>query len=396
MRSGEGADRGNVAAALDFECLTKIFPLRETRKILRQAGKASKRERDLPAHVMVYYVISMTVFMGMSYREVLRQLLTGANRLLRKAKLKPPSKGSICKARSRLGVEPLRELHDRYVRPVATEQTQGAWFKNWLTIGIDGSTLDVADTPENEAEFGRPKSGRGKSAFPKVRFTSLLETGTRVLFGTEFGPINKTSEKELARKTLRHLKHGMLLLADRHYLGYEFLKLTLETGADILWRASKVFKLKPEKYLADGSYITTIYESKADQRKQKDGIQVRVVRYKIKGFREAYRVITSILDPALATADELAALYHERWEIEIALGELKIRLIGRDVILRSQKPELVKQEIYGFLLGYFATRGIMHEAALQANIDPERLSFIHAISVIRRRLPDFGSFPPAA
>lgn len=396
MRAGQGSDSPSVADELNFECLTRIFPIRETRKILRQAGRASKRERDLPAHVMVYYVIAMTIFMGMSYREVLRQLLTGANRLLRKTKVKPPSKGSVCKARSRLGVEPLRELHERFVRPIATEQTQGAWFKNWLTIGIDGSTLDVADTPENEAEFGRPKSGRGKSAFPKVRFTSLLETGTRVLFGTEFGPINKTSEKELARLALRHLKPGMLLLADRHYFGYEFLKLVLETGADVLWRASNVFKLKPEKYLADGSYITTIYKSKVDRDKRKDGIQVRVIRYKIRGFKEAYRVITSILDPMQATADELAALYHERWEIEIAIGELKTRLIGRDVILRSRKPELVKQEIYGFLLGYFAIRGIMHEAALQANEDPERLSFTHAVNVIRRRLPDFGSFPPAA
>lgn len=396
MRSGEGFGCRSVAEALNFECLTRIFPIREVRKILRQTGKASKRERDLPAHVMVYYVIAMTIFMGMSYREVLRQLLAGRNRLLSKTKRKPSSKGSICKARIRLGVEPLREIHERYVKPIATAQTKGAWFKSWLTVGIDGSTLDVADTPENEAEFERPKSGRGKSAFPKVRFTSLLETGTRVLFGTEFGPINTTSEKELARKALRHLKAGMLLLADRHYLGYEFLKLTLETGADVLWRASNVFKLKPERYLADGSYITTIYNSRADQDNQRDGIRVRVIRYKVKGFREAYRVITSVLDPAQATAEELAALYHERWEIEIALGELKTRLIGRDVILRSQKPELVKQEIYGFLLGYFAIRGIMHEAALQADEDPERLSFIHAVRVIRRRLPDFGAFPPAA
>lgn len=396
MSSGAVSDCRGVADSLNFECLSKIFPLRETRKILRQTGKASKRERDLPAHVMVYYVIAMTIFMGMSYREVLRQVLAGRNRLLGKAKVKPPSKGSICKARSRLGVEPLRELHERYVKPIATEHTAGAWFKTWLTVGIDGSTLDVADTPENEAEFERPKSSRGKSAFPKVRFTSLLETGTRVLFGTEFGPINKTSEKELARQVLRHLKPGMLLLADRNYLGYDFLKLTLETGVDVLWRASNVFKLKPETYLSDGSYITTIYKSKADQKNGKDGIRVRVIRYKVKSFKEAYRVITSILDPSQATAEELAALYHERWEIEIALGELKTRLIGRDVILRSQKPVLVKQEIYGFLLGYFAIRGIMHEAALQANEDPERLSFVHSVNVIKRRLPDFGAFPPAA
>jgi hypothetical protein len=335
--------------------------------------------------------------MGLPYRDVLRELLEGWNGLLRKkTKLKPPAKGSICKARIRLGAEPLKKIHDQFVRPVATTKTKGALFKRWLTVGIDGSTLNVADSAENEEEFERPKSSRGKSAYPKLRFVSLLETGTRVLFGTQIGPINKKSEKELAKGVLEFLKPGMLCLADRHYLGYEFLKLTLSTGADILWRASAVFKLKPEQYLSDGSYLTTIYKSAADREHKKDGIQVRVIRYRVKGFRDSYRVVTSILNPDEATAEELASLYHERWEIEIALGELKTRLIGRDVILRSQKPELVKQEFYGFLLGYFAVRGIMHEAALQADEDPDRLSFVHAVRVIKRKLPGFAIFPPAA
>ncbi|MGH2508963.1 MAG: IS4 family transposase [Ktedonobacteraceae bacterium] len=391
------SDYNSVAEVLNFDCLTKFFPLRETRKILRQTGKASKRVRDLPAHVMVYYVIAMTIFMGQPYRDVFRELLNGWNGLLKgKSKLKPPSKGSICKARIRLGAEPLREIHNRFVGPVATKETKGAWFKGWRTVGIDGSTLNVADTPGNEEEFERPKSSRGKSAYPKLRFVSLLETGTRVLFGTQIGPINKTSEKDLARKALSFLKPGMLCLADRHYLGYDFLKLALATGADVLWRASSVFKLKPEQYLADGSYLTTIYKSESDRKHKKDGIQVRVVRYRVKGFKDSYRVVTSILDPTQATAEDIAALYHERWEIEIALGELKTRLIGADIILRSQKPELVKQEFYGFLLGYFAVRGIMHEAALQADEDPDRLSFVHSVRVIKRRLPDFAAFSPAA
>jgi hypothetical protein len=391
------SDWGSMADALNFECLAKFFPPREINKVLRLTGKTSKRVRALPAHVMVYYVIAMTIFMGLPYRDVLRELLNGWNGLLkRKTKLKPPAKGSICKARMRLGAEPLQVLHDQFVKPIADKKTRGAWFKDWLTVGIDGSALNVADTPENEQEFERPKSSRGKSAFPKMRFVSLLETGTRVLFGTQIGPINKTSEKALARKAIAFLKPQMLCLADRHYLGYEFLKLTLATGADVLWRASSVFKLKPEKYLKDGSYLSTIYRSETDRKNKTDGIPVRVIRYRLKGFKEAYRVITSILDPTQATAAELSALYHERWEIEIAIGELKVRLIGRDIILRSQKPELVKQEFYGFLLGYFAVRGIMHEAALQADEDPDRLSFIHAVRVIKRRLPGFAAFPPAA
>jgi len=386
-----------VADALNFECLTKFFPLRETNKILKKTGKGSKRERDLPAHVMVYYVIAMTIFMGLPYKDVLKELLDGWNGVLkRKTKLKPPGKGSICRARIKLGAEPLKELHDRFVQPVATEKTKGGWFKRWRTVAIDGSSVNVFDSRENNKEFGRPKSSRGKSAFPKMNFVSLVETGTRVLFGTQFGPVKSTSEKKLARKAIRYLKEGMLCLADRHYLSYNFLKLTRKTGADILWRASAAFKLKPEKYLADGSYITTLYKTATERKHKRNGIQVRVLRYRVKGFRDTYRLVTSILDPAEATAEELAALYHERWEIEIALGELKTRLIGRDVILRSQKPELVKQEFYGFLLGYFAVRGIMHEAALQADEDPDRLSFLHAVRVIKRRLPSFAAFPPAA
>lgn len=335
--------------------------------------------------------------MGLPYKDVLRELLDGWNGLLkRKVKVKPPGKGSICRARIRLGVEPLKELHDKFVKPIATRDTKGAWFKEWRTVAIDGSSLNVYDSSENNAEFGRPKSSRGKSAFPKMNFVSLLETGTRVLFGTQFGPVKSTSEKKLARQALSFLEKGMLCLADRHYLGYDFLKLSLATGADILWRVSAVFKLQPEKYLEDGSYISTIYKTPTDRKHKRNGIPVRVLRYKVTGFKETYRLVTSILDPAEATASELAALYHERWEIEIAIGELKTRLIGGDVILRSQKPELVKQEFYGFLLGYFAVRGIMHEAALQADEDPDRLSFVHAIRVIQRRLPSFAAFPPAA
>ena len=147
--------------------------------------------------------------------------------------------------------------------------------------------------------------------------------------------------------------------------------------------------------LSDGSYICTIYKEDSDKKRKLNGIQVRVIRYRVKGFREEYRLVTSILDPAKAPAEELAALYHERWEIETSYGELKTRLRGADVILKSQKSVLVKQEFYGFLLSYFAIRGIMHEAALKANEDPDRLSFLHSVQVIRRKLPHFVAFSPS-
>ncbi len=389
--------RSGAEDLLNFESLTKFFPVKEIKRILKKTGRESQRVRDLPAHVMVYYVIAMTMFMGLPYRDVLRELLHGWGGLLgRKCRSKPPAKGSICKARVRLGCEPLQQMHDQFVKPVAVPETKGAWYRRWRTVGIDGSTVDVADTDANESEFGRTESDRGKSAFPKLRFVSLLETGTRVLFGTKIGPYSTTSEKQLAREALAALEKGMLCLADRLYLGYDFLKLALGTKADILWRVSSVFKLKPEVVLSDGSYLSTIYKSDADRKNEKNGIQVRVVEYRVKGFRDSYRLVTSILDPADAPACELAALYHERWEIEISLGELKTRLRGADIVLRSQKPDLVKQEFYAFLLSYFAIRGLMHEAALMSDEDPDRLSFTHTIRVLRRRLPSFAAFPPEA
>jgi len=381
---------------LNIESLTRYFPVKVVKGILEETEKVSKRVRDLPAHVMVYYVIAMTIYMGMPYREVMRQLLGGGSRYLSKCRKKPPVKSSICKARIKLGWEPFKRLHDQLVKPVATKKTRGAWYRNWLTVGIDGSTVDVPDTEENSKAFGRSKSVRGKSAFPQIRFVSLLETGTRVLFGTKFAGVSKASEKKLAKKVLPSLEPGMLCMADRYYLGYDFLKEALKTGADILWRASNVFNLKPEKYLQDGSYLCTIYKSESDKKNKRNGIQVRVVEYNLQGYRQKYRLVTSILDPKLAPAEELAALYHERWEIEISIGELKTRLRGADIVLRSQKPDLVKQEFLGFLLSYFAIRGIMHEAALEANEDPDRLSFTHTVRVVKRALPHFVDFSPAA
>jgi hypothetical protein len=389
-------DGHSTEGLLKIESLTRYFPIKAVKQILEETEKTSKRVRDLPAHVMMYYVIAMTIYMDLPYREVLKQLMEGGSRFFSQCRKKPPVKSSICKARIKLGWEPFQKLHDQLVKPIAVKKTKGAWYKDRLLVGIDGSTVDVADTPENSRTFGRSKSARGRSAFPQVRFVSLLEIGTRVLFGTKFAGINKASEKKLAKKVLSSLKKGMLCLADRYYLGYDFLKAALKTEADILWRASNVWTLKPEKYLQDGSYLCTIYKSASDKKNKRNGILVRVIEYSLKGYRTKYRLVTSILDPKLAPAEELAALYHERWEIEISFGELKTRLRGADIVLRSQKPDLVKQEFYGFLLSYFAIRGIMHEAALEADEDPDRLSFIHTVRVVKRALPHFVAFPPSA
>lgn len=378
--------------------ISKIFPLDKVNKVLQKKGKASKRQRNLPAHVMVYYVIAQALYMQSSYREVLRCLLEGLAWLQGPGvKVHIAGKSGISQARTRLGYEPLLALHDEVVKPIAGKKTRGAWYRRWSLVSIDGSSMDVADTRENVAAFGRPGASRGKSAFPQIRFVSFVENGTHVLFGTRMADYH-TGEITLAKRIIANLKAGMLCLADRNFYGFELWEKARLTDADLLWRVKKNIRLPCLRRFKDSSYLSKVYPSEKDQRKDANGVTVRVIEYTLEGVSGAepiYRLITTILKAKQAPAFELAALYHERWEIETAFDELKTHLRGSRIVLRSKTPNLVKQEFYGFLMAHFAIRRLMHEAALKENIDPDKLSFIHAVRVIRRKLPHFVSIPPS-
>ncbi len=365
--------------------------------MLAQTGKASERERDLPAQVMVYYVIALALYMRSSTREVLRCLLEGLRWLWGAEAVKVAGKSGISQARSRLGEAPLRQLYEALVQPVATRATKGAWYREWRLVSLDGSCLDVADTEANRAAFGGPQASRGESAFPQLRFVALVENGTHVLFGARLGRYAE-GETTLAHAVLAALRPGMLCLADRQFFGHALWRAASATGADLLWRGKHNLRLPREAVLADGSYLTTIYPGDKDRRHRTGGVRVRVAEYRLEGVPGAeplYRLLTTLLDPAQAPAAELAALYHERWEIEGALAELKTQLRGARVVLRSKTPELVRQEVWGLLLAHFAVRGLMHEAALRAGEDPDRLSFSHAVRVVRRKVPLFAALPPS-
>jgi len=378
--------------------VAKTFPLEKIRAALAASGKESVRQRDLPAHVVVYYVIALALYMQSSYREVLRCLLEGIQWLVEPgAGINVAGNSGISQARTRLGWEPVRQLHDEVVRPIAVAATKGAWYRAWRLISVDGSTLDVADEKGNNEAFGRPGASRGESAYPKIRFVSLVENGTHVLFGSRMADY-ATSEIALAKTVLSSLVTGMLCLADRGFFGFEMWKQAAATGADLLWRVRKNIHLPCEKRLPDGSYLSRIYPSQQDQRRERNGIVVRVIEYRLEGIEGAeplYRLATTILDHELAPAAELAALYHERWEIETAFDELKTHLRGAHIVLRSKTPDLVRQEFYGLLMAHFAVRGLMHEAALRADKDPDRLSFLHAVRVVRRKMAAFGAIPPS-
>jgi hypothetical protein len=378
--------------------VAKAFPSEKVRAVLEGAGKQSVRQRDLPAQVVVYYVIALALYMQSSYREVLRCLLEGIQWLVEpSAGINVAGNSGISQARTRLGWEPVRQLHDEVVRPVAVAATKGAWYRAWRLISVDGSTLDVADETGNNEAFGRPGASRGESAYPKIRFVSLVENGTHVLFGSRMADY-ATSEIALAKTVLPSLSKGMLCLADRGFFGFEMWKQAAATGAELLWRVRKNIQLPCQKRLPDGSYLSRIHPSQQDQRRGRNGVVVRVIEYRLEGVEGAeplYRLATTILDHELAPAAELAALYHERWEIETAFDELKTHLRGSRIVLRSKTPDLVRQEFYGLLMAHFAVRGLMHEAALRADKDPDRLSFLHAVRVVRRKMAAFVAIPPS-
>ena len=384
---------------ISFGVMAKFFPADRVHEVLKQTKRASVRERDLPAQVVVYYVIALALYMRSSYREVLRCLLEGVPWLLDpSAAVKVAGKSGISQARSRLGPEPLKKLYEAIVAPIAEKRTQGAWYRHWRLISLDGSTLDTADTVENEKAFGRPGASRGSSAFPKLRFVALLESGTHVLWAARMSPY-ATDEITLAEEVVPALGKGMLCLADRFFPSYKLWRMAAHTGADLLWRTRQNARLDVDRRLPDGSSLSRLYASTADRRKQHNGRVVRAIDYRLKDVKDAepiYRLITTILDPNQAPAKELAALYQERWEIETALDELKTHLRGAQIVLRSKTPELVEQEFWGLLMAHYAIRGLMHEAALRADEDPDRLSFLHSVRVVQRRMARCAAIPPSA
>lgn len=395
------ADLPSGTRVTDFISIGVIatrIPREAVDRAIANTGRQSKRIRQLPAHVMVYYVIALALYMEVAYGEVLRCLVEALAWLGEPAqRVRNTGRSAISQARARLGAEPLEQLYRDLVGPIGAKRTRGLWYRRWRLVSLDGTVLDVGDTEENAREFGRPGASRGASAFPQMRLVSLLENGTRVLFGAELGPCT-TSEVVLADRALESLRPEMLCMADRGFFSYRRWTTTAESGAALLWRMKKNSRLPCDQPLEDGSYLSTIYPDPEARREGRDGHVVRVIEYRLDGVdnpEPCYRLITTILDSTQAPADELAALYHERWEIETAFDELKTHLRGPRIVLRSKTPDLARQEVFGLLLAHFAIRGLMHEAALHDDIDPDELSFVHAVRVVKRKIAS-QSFPPSA
>jgi transposase IS4-like protein/DDE family transposase len=379
--------------------LTRVFPPELVDGVIAEAGRAERRHRLLPARVVVYYVLALALFSESSYEEVMRQLVEGlAWESGWQQAWEVPSKGSIFKARARLGPEPLELLFRAVARPLAAESTRGAFYRGLRLVSLDGTCLDVADTPQNDAAFGRPGSGRGQGvgAFPQLRLVGLAECGTHAVYDAALGPY-RGSEQALADRLWGSLEPGMLCLADRNFYSFERFQTARQTGAQLLWRVRSDIGLPREQTLPDGSYMTSIHARK-DRRARRDGHRARVVEYRLDdpavSEHDRYRLITTILEPDAAPASELAALYPQRWELEGALDELKTHQRGPRVVLRSKHPDGVYQEAYGHLCTHYAIRRVMHDAALQADLVPHRLSFIRGLRAARRSTRTQPGFSP--
>lgn len=394
LRRGAGIQLTDLVS---LGALTRCIPLERVREVLKETGRESQRQRDLPAHVMVYLVIALGLYRDLSVEEVLRRLVEGLKQLVGvRVRVETAGRAGISRARKRLTAMPLQRLYEQIVQPVATAETKGAFFRDWLVVAVDGTTLEVPDSEANRAEFGLPYAERGASAYPRVRITGLVETGTHVHFAAQVGPYG-TGEVTMAREIVKQLKSGMLCLADRYFYGYTLWQQAHAQGAELVWRVRSNIRLPCHKVLKDGSFLSRIYPPREKGKPRGEGMVVRVLEYWLTndaGKRQLYRLIITILDPDTVPAAELIQLYLERWEFETALDEWKTHLRGARTVLRSQTPELIRQECYGLLLAHFALRGMMHDAALRGGRDPDRLSFIHAVRVVHRSMPRFAALSP--
>lgn len=386
----------DVAHLISAGVLASVCPRGLIEEVLADTGRASQRERLLPAPAVVYYVMALALWREAPLEEVLRVVCEGLQWLGGgEAGAVQASKSAISQARTRLGPQVMRRLAERVLRPLAAEGAPGAWYRGLRVMALDGSCMDVADEAANAAYFGYPGASRGQSAFPQVRVLGLVECGTHVVTAAEVAPYGHSEQVMAAQLLPAKLQSDMLVLADRNFYGFKLWCLACASGAKLAWRVKANLKLPVEHALPDGSYLSTVFDS--EDRQRRAGQRVRVVEYALRDSatppQESYRLLTNILDPDAAPALELAALYHERWEIEGVFDELKTHLRANSTVLRSKTPELVLQELWGLLLAHFAIRQLMAHAAWPRGLDPDRLSFTHAVRVIKHKMPQAAALP---
>jgi hypothetical protein len=388
-----------VADLLTVGFLALQCPLTKVKAALESHEAQSKRRRGLPHEVLVYFVMMMVLYADVAYEDVLRLVVEGLRALLGDEKLAKTtvSKGAISQARGLVGEAPLRQLYEEQVRPHGPPDMPGVMFHGHRVMALDGSTLTMPDEKANADFYGRLSGGYGDASFPVMRFVGMTECGTHTICFANHGPF-KEGETTMAEGVMDRADSSMIVTADRGFYGYEFWQRGLRTGAKLLFRVKKSVSLPCLKLLADGSYLSEIKPNKNSGGKA-GRTMVRVIEYALDGVANAepsYRLITNWMGEDSPSAVELAALYHRRWSIEETFDEFKAHLANRSVVLRSKRPELVKQEFYALLLTHAAIRHLMTQAAASTQQSAIDLSFVHAVRVLQRRMPQAGAIPPSA
>jgi hypothetical protein len=408
------ADNGVVAAGgkltdwVSLGVLTSSVPRDAVDEAIAVTGKGARRsDGKLPPHVMVYFAMALALFADDDYEEVAARLTgTLASWGCWDQAWELPTSGGITQARQRLGHEPLRELFSQVAVPAADLLTCGAFLGSWRLMSIDGFEWDVPDTPENAAAFGYPGTGdRGQPAFPKARVVTVSECASHAVTDAEIGGISGkgTGEQSLARKIYPRLAGDWLLIADRNFYGWDDWCAAADSGAALLWRVKADVPLPVLDLLPDGSYSSVLINPKASRKVREALVQaaragqdpdenmaryVRVIEYEIPD-RDG-----SGTEMAAAPAPLLAEAYHQRWEQETGNGQLKTHLRGPARILRSRSPDMIRQEIYGYLLTHYAISALICRAATEADIDPDRVKFKQTVRIIRRHADSGAAFPP--
>jgi hypothetical protein len=380
--------------------LTKWFPLELVDKAVEQAGRVTFRLRSLPVELMFYFCLVMSFHKDFSASEILRIVLEGTDRVYGKKGGKIPTRSAICHAREKLGAEPLKLMFDWVCKPLAQPGAPGCFFGGRRLVVIDGSCVNVADSKKNADWYGKSTNQHKKaSAYPQLKMVCLAEAGTHAIFGMATGKY-ADSELKLAEQLLPKLTPGMLCIVDRLYFGYRFWQLARKTGADLLWRLKSDIKLEPTTLLPDGSYLAAYAPSPRDkENKDEPPIVLRIIEYTVTSSKtkkkESIRLATTLLSPGDGSAEELAHLYMQRWEVELTYGEVKVRLNHNQICLRSGTPELVEQELYGLILAHYTIRSTIYEASGgRKPEDPDDFSFVGTVRIMRRKMLSSGNFSP--
>lgn len=383
--------------------LERSYPREVVSDLLTRYHGWEKRERKLSQLVMVYYIIALSLWRQFNVTEVFAHLCRGLRWLWPDDTIALPTGGALTARRQSLGIIVLRHLFRQCCRPLASEATKGAFAMGLRLMAVDGTLDDVPDSPANALHFGRLTSGKSQSPFPQVRCLFLAEVGTHAI--VDAVPARcKCSEHTLAQVILRSIEQGMLVLTDRHFNSVKWLSGVRQRGAHVLSRLTTGVFTQRSRTLSDGSYLVTLRPKKGQP-----PLTVRIIEYRLlpnvaqdldllpvsRTSRPSdpgsiHRIVTTLLEPEQAPALELILLYHERWEIELVIDEIKTHQRLSPQPLRSKSPELLYQELYGLLLAHSAVRAWMHESARQADLDPDRLSFTHALHVLDTACYEFA------